>query len=95
VEGKHTGVPASALQVTVQDPQWSTVSSVTHFPSQSVYPGSHESVQVLLTQAGWPCRSFVAHAVHEGPHAIAVLVVSTQAPLQLVGASGGQLAVQA
>jgi hypothetical protein len=51
----------------------------------------HATVHVLFTQAGCPFGSLIVHAAHENPHAVAVLVMSTHAPLQSV-ALAGQLA---
>jgi hypothetical protein len=94
-EGKHSGVPESALHDTSQYPQWADVRSDTHSPLQRVYPRLHATAHAPLTHAGCPFGSPVAHAVHEGPHAVAVLLVSTQAPLQLVGALEGQVVAHA
>jgi hypothetical protein len=57
----------------------------------------HATVQAPFTQAGVPLGSVVVHtwvppSPAHPPQLPAVLVVSTQAPLQSVGALDGQLA---
>ncbi len=56
---EHTGVPASALQVTPQNPQLVAVSSGTHALPHIWYPALHDVVQPLLTHAGCPFGSVV------------------------------------
>ena len=90
-EEEQTGVPEP--QDTLHEPQWAAVLSCTHAPLQSVYPALHATVHALLTHAGWPLGTAV-HAVQDEPQAAAVLVVSTQAWPQGVGALAGHVVTQ-
>jgi hypothetical protein len=90
-DGRQTGPPESALHDTEQPPQCAAVFSWTQTPLQSVYPVLHATVQALFTQAGCPFGSLIVHGAHDVPQAVAVLVVSTHAPLQSV-VFAGQLA---
>jgi hypothetical protein len=89
-EEEQTGVPESAAHDTLQEPQWAAVLSCTHAPLQSAYPALHAMAHALLTHAGWPFGT-VAHAVQDDPQAVAVLVASTQAWPQRVGAMAGHV----
>jgi hypothetical protein len=87
----QTGVAEPAAHDTLQEPQWAAVLSCTHAPLQSEYPALHATVHAPLTHAGWPFGR-VVHAVQDDPQAVAVLVASTQAWPQRVGALGGHVA---
>ncbi len=93
----QTGVPASALQPFPQPPQLLLVFSGTHAPLQTAYPWSHAMVHALLTHTGSAWGTEVVHAVQAAtpvPHAVAVLVGSTQEPLHKIVVPG-QLAAHA
>lgn len=87
---EHTGAPASALQATPQKPQLAEVLSSTQELPQRVYPSLHEMVHALFTHTGCAFGSVVVHtwlppsAPAQPPQLVAVLVVSTHAPLQSV-----------
>lgn len=93
-DAEQTGVPASALQATPHKPQLALVLSCTQAPLHSVYPALHETVHALFTHTGSPFGSVVVHtwappsAPAHPPQAVAVLVVSTQDPLQSVCPEG-------
>jgi len=86
-DATHAGV--FPLHATPQLPQLAEVVSWTQAPLQRVYPASHAIEQALLTHTAWALATVVVHA---WPHALqlfASLVVSTQLPLQFVGATEG------
>jgi hypothetical protein len=86
-EATHAGV--FPLHVTPQLPQLAEVVSRTQAPLQSVYPVSHAIEHALLTHTAWALATLVVHALPHALQLFASLVVSTQLPLQLVGAADG------
>jgi hypothetical protein len=83
----HAGV--SPLHALPQLPQLAEVLSRTQAPLQGVYPVSQANEHPLLTQTAWALATFVVHALPHVMQLFASLVVSTQPPLQFVGAADG------
>jgi hypothetical protein len=65
------------------------VVSCTQAPLHRVYPLSHATVQALFTHTAWALATFVVHACPHVWQLLESLVVSTQLPLQIVGAADG------
>jgi len=86
-EPTHAGVPP--LHDVPQLPQLAVVVSWTQAPLQSVNPESHSKVQALLTHAAVALATLVVQGWPHVPQLLALLVVSTQPPLQFVGAAAG------
>jgi hypothetical protein len=64
-------------------------------PLQYVQPVGQMKVQALARQTGWPPVTMVVHAFPHVFQLLALLVVSMQAPLQVVGVVEGQVDVHA
>jgi hypothetical protein len=83
----QTGVPASALHAPPQNPQLVEVLKTAQVFLQREKPSLHEMVHLLLTHAAEPFGSLVEHTLPpsglaQPPQFVAVLVISTQEPLQ-------------
>jgi len=83
----HAGV--LPLQTLPQPPQLAELESWTQAPLQKVYPVSQANPHTLVTHTGWALATAVEHALPQEVQLFASLVVSTQAPLQSVGAAAG------
>jgi hypothetical protein len=96
VQPAHEYEPPDPAQVGVaplhalpQLPQLTAVLSWMQAPLQSAYPVSHAIEHALLTHTACALATLVVHAWPQALQLFASLVVSTQLPLQFVGAMDG------
>jgi hypothetical protein len=91
VDPAHTGVPPLHACVAPQPPQLLTsLVKFTHAPLQRVYPLLHVKLHALPVQLAVALATAVVHAWPHVLQLLTSLVVSTQLPLQSVGATVGQ-----